>query len=351
MKLEQNRVLISCDPEFEAQALQELRELRPPMPAPVWVGDGVALCETGLAFDAFAALIAERAPIFIRHIAPAQCTVDLRGEESDLETLGEAAQSLASLLNPNETFAVQARFLHEEARPYRKFTLNETISTRLQECTGAIMECKTPAQVVSVACTQTQGYVGISCAAQNRSAWPGGEHRFKREDGQISRAEFKLLEALDVFDLELPTGGKALDMGAAPGGWTRVLRQQGLRVVAVDPADMDARFRRDPLVTHVAKTIEAFLPGVKTRFDVLVNDMRMNADASAEMMLLASRCVVPGGLAIMTLKLIRSVETRHNILEEVRLVLQRLKRDYQIIGARQLYHNRSEVTVVLRAHG
>ena len=341
-------VLMSCDPEFEAQALQELRELRPAMPSPEWVADGIALCETGLEFGAFAALAAEHAPIFIRHIAPVQREVELQGTPEDLKTLADAAQSLSSLLTPRETFAVQARFLHEEARPYRKFTVNETISTRLQAETGVAMECKTPIQVISVACTQSRGYVGISRTAQNRSAWPGGEHRFKREEGQISRAEFKLLEALDVFGLTLPSGGKALDMGAAPGGWTRVLRQQGMRVVAVDPADMDVSFRRDPNVTHVAKTIEAFLPTLKTRFDTLVNDMRMDADASVEMMLKASRSLVPGGLAIMTLKLVRSTETRHNVLEEVRQALERLQREYHILGARQLYHNRSEVTVSLR---
>ncbi len=110
MELEQKRVLISCDPEFEAQALQELREMRPAMPAPAWVGDGVALCETGLAFDAFAVLVAERAPIFIRHIAPVQRAVDLRGEESDLETLGEAAQSLAPLLNPTRNICGTGAF-------------------------------------------------------------------------------------------------------------------------------------------------------------------------------------------------------------------------------------------------
>ena len=341
-------VLISCDPEFEAQALQELRELGPAMPAPDWVGDGVARCEPGLEFEAFAALVAQHAPIFIRHIAPVQREVELRGDADDLELFANAALSLAPLLNPNETFAVQTRFLHEEARPYRKFTLNEMLSTRLQAETGATMECKTPSQVVSVACTHTRGYVGISRTAQNRSAWPGGEHRFKREEGQISRAEFKLLEALDVFGLTLPVGGKALDMGAAPGGWTRVLRQQGLRVVAVDPADMDAGFRRDPNVTHVAKTIEAFLPTLKTRFDVLVNDMRMDADASVEMMLKVSRSLVPDGLAIMTLKLTKAVETRRSVLDEVRQALERLRREYEVVGARQLYHNRSEVTAALR---
>ena len=184
---------------------------------------------------------------------------------------------------------------------------------------------------------------------QNRSAWPGGEHRFKRDAEQISRAEFKLLEARDVFGLDLQAGGKALDMGAAPGGWTRVLRQWGWRVVAVDPADLDARFRHDPNVTHVAKTIEAFLPTVKTRFDLLVNDMRMDADESVERMLRASHCLLPARPALITFKLPHNTDMKRDLLADIRLAIQRLSRDYEIIGARQLYHNRSEVTVALRA--
>ena len=65
-------------------------------------------------------------------------------------------------------------------------------------------------------------------------------------------------------------------MGAAPGGWTRVLRQHGLKVTAVDPAELDPRLRTDRGVTRVRKTIQEYLPGAP-RFDVIVNDMRMDA--------------------------------------------------------------------------
>ena len=345
------RALVSCDPEFANVALQELREIVPTMDAPVWVDDGIALCTPRLTFAALAALIQEKSPIFIRHLAPVQRELSLHGEATDVEAMADAVCALAGSLDPQQTFAVQARFLSDMPRPYRKFTVNETLSARLSAQTGAVMECKTPAQVVSLLCTLDTVYVGLSYTTQNRSAWPGGAHRFKRDDAQISRAEFKLLEARDVFGLEFPSGGKALDMGAAPGGWTRVLRQLGLRVVAVDPADMDARFRHDPNVTHIARTIEAFLPSVKTRFDLIVNDMRMDADESVERMLQASKCLLPGCLAIITLKLPHTLDSRRDTLGDVRQALGRLARDYCMLGARQLYHNRSEVTVALKARG
>ena len=344
-------VIVSCDPEFAAIALREWKELLPAQ-RPCRNQRGWTMARRCAKLDCrlttLPALVARHAPIFIRHIAPVQRVVALDGTENDVDRLAGAASELAYLLNPYETFAAQSRFLSEMPRPYRKFALNEALSARLTAQTGAQMECKTPAYVVSVLCSPDAGYIGISRATQNLSAWPGGEHRFKRDEAQISRAEFKLLEAIDVFGLEMPSGGKALDMGAAPGGWTRVLRQFNIRVVAVDPADMDARFRRDPNVTHVAQIIEAFLPTVKTRFDLIVNDMRMEADESVERMLAVSRHLLPGHLAVMTLKLTRGTESRRDILGEVRQALSRLGRDYDIIGARQLFHNRSEVTVAMR---
>lgn len=338
------------------------------MPSPLWIEDGLALCEIGRedTFTEFAGRVAEARPIFIRHLAPVQSTVELTSSEGDIEILAEAVESLTDRIDPDQTFAVQARFLSELTRPYRKFTVNEALSARVTARTGAMLDCKSPAQVVSVLCTPERGYLGVSRTELNRSAWPGGEHRFKRDEGQISRAEFKLLEALDVFALSFSisqfgsSGGKALDLGAAPGGWTRVLRQMGMRVVAVDPADLDARFRRDPSVTHVATTIEAFMPTVKTQFDLITNDMRMDADLSVEEMLRASRVLLPGRPALMTLKLPdptphpksgtagRAGRERYSdLLARVRLALERLSRDYEILGCRQLFHNRSEVTVAM----
>jgi 23S rRNA (cytidine2498-2'-O)-methyltransferase len=340
------RVLVTCAPESEAFALEELREITPGAPPPVWLDDGLALLETGLDFDAFAAEVGRRSPIFLRHIAPAEREVVLRGDEADVEALRAAALELAPRLPPERTFAVQARVLAEGARPYRKFTINRALSEALAARTGAVMACRTPDQVVSVLCTPTTGYLGLSRADQNRSLWPGGQHRFRREEGQISRAEFKLLEAFGVFDLRLPESGAALDLGAAPGGWTRVLRDRGLRVVAVDPADLDARLRRDPMVVHVRRRVENYLPA-PTQFAVLVNDMRMDALDSVEMMLRAAPCLLPGGLAVMTLKLPETPDPGRDDLATVRLALDRLARAYRLLGARQLYHNRSEVTVLL----
>lgn len=65
--------------------------------------------------------------------------------------------------------------------------------------------------------------------------------RAAQQQGLRSRAAFKLLEMDEKHRLLRP-GGRVLDLGAAPGGWTQVAVERtapGGRVVAVDLLPMD----------------------------------------------------------------------------------------------------------------
>jgi 23S rRNA U2552 (ribose-2'-O)-methylase RlmE/FtsJ len=62
----------------------------------------------------------------------------------------------------------------------------------------------------------------------------------------VNRASHKLAEACEQPGLRgyLQQGMSALDVGAAPGGWSSYLALQGLdRVVAIDPAEMTPEVR------------------------------------------------------------------------------------------------------------
>jgi 23S rRNA (cytidine2498-2'-O)-methyltransferase len=208
---------------------------------------------------------------------------------------------------------------------------------------GVPLDVRRPEQVFSVVLTPAQGYLGLSRAADNLSDWAGGARRFKREAGQISRAEFKLLEAIELFRLSLPADGVALDLGAAPGGWTRILRKHAMRVVAVDPGDLDQRVAADLAVEHVRQTAQRYLRTADEPFDVILNDMRMDAQDSAQIMVAATRNLKDSGWALATLKL-----PRKGVERIASLALEVLRKRYEVIGARQLFHNRSEITVALK---
>ena len=188
---------------------------------------------------------------------------------------------------------------------------------------------------------------GVSTAQQNLSDWAGGMRRFTREERRISRSEFKLLEALELFAIVLPERGTALDLGAAPGGWTRILRQLGQYVTAVDPGSLDPRLDSDKGVRHRRMTAQEFLREEPDRFDIIVNDMRMDAAESARLMVNFASRIYRHGVAIMTIKLPEgedAIATR----ARVDAALETLRKAFTVVGARQLFHNRSEITVALR---
>ncbi len=60
-----------------------------------------------------------------------------------------------------------------------------------------------------------------------------------KQQGWRSRAAFKLLELDDRFHVLRP-GARAIDLGAAPGGWTQVAVRRGVdKIVGVDLLPMD----------------------------------------------------------------------------------------------------------------
>jgi 23S rRNA (cytidine2498-2'-O)-methyltransferase len=90
----------------------------------------------------------------------------------------------------------------------------------------------------------------------NSSPWPMGIPRLALPRGAPSRSALKLVEALHVWldsaamrEL-LHEGSAAVDLGAAPGGWTSVLVARGVHVTAVDNGAIDARLLETGLVEH-----------------------------------------------------------------------------------------------------
>ncbi len=337
----QEHIILTSSPTSGHVALNEIRTLDPGARLCAWLEPGVSRVALGIDWDALAVRLREQPPVFCRHICPIQVSIPLQQVPTDLDELTKACQQFISRLNATQPFSVQTRLVGE-GWPYARYDVNERLSQALLE-QGLPLDVRHPEQVFSVMLTPAEGYLGVSRAADNLSDWAGGVRRFKWEKEQISRAEFKLLEAMEVFKLRVPVDGAALDLGAAPGGWTRILRQHGLRVTAVDPGDLDQRIAADPLVRHIRQTTQGFLPRADAQFDVILNDMRMDARDSAQIMLSALERLRDDGWALLTLKL---PERKAETVAAAALVM--LREGCQVIGARQLFHNRSEITVALR---
>ncbi|MGB7259094.1 MAG: RlmE family RNA methyltransferase [Pseudolabrys sp.] len=106
-----------------------------------------------------------------------------------------------------------------------------------------------------------------------------------KAEGYRSRAAFKLSEIDDKHRF-LKKGGRVIDLGAAPGGWSQVVAQrigaQG-RAVAIDVLDMDAIsgvgfVQLDFLDANAPDRLKAMLGGPA---DVVLSDMAANATGHA----------------------------------------------------------------------
>lgn len=346
-------LIVTAHPEFASPSVAELKQLDKQLTRIEELAPGVTLCGTA-DVTALMQLAARERPIFVRHLAPVQTIANLSNTTQDLAALATAIAQLPglTLLERGTYFAVQTRLAqteeHQGARPYSSGQINQTLAGMVAEETGAIEFIKKPQVIISLLCTMDKGYVGISTAEENLSSWPGGARRFAQTPEQISRAEFKLLEALEVFGITFPTQGHALDLGAAPGGWTRLLLDAGLNVVAVDPANLDPRLTKRKRLEHYRGYAEKYLEEAirnSSRFDVIVNDMRMDAREAARQLVKASLCLRADGFIISVFKLPHAAPGI-NPLTNLKEALKILSTRFSFVQARQLFHNRQEVTVV-----
>jgi 23S rRNA (cytidine2498-2'-O)-methyltransferase len=195
--------------------------------------------------------------------------------------------------------------------------------------------------------------VYLCVANLDRSApWPQGIPRLKFPRDAPSRSTLKLDEAFFVLMSEnererwLKAGMSAVDLGAAPGGWTWQLVRRSVRVTAVDNGPMDAALLDSGLVTHLRADGFRFQP--KKPVDWLVCDMVEQPRRVAE---LIARWFDEGWCrrAIFNLKL--PMKKRYEETLSC-LALVREKSGARIeLRARQLYHDREEITVFAAISG
>ncbi len=187
---------------------------------------------------------------------------------------------------------------------------------------------------------------------RNSSGWLCGILRLKFPQQAPSRSTLKLEEAWHWFvpakqwDERLPFGATAVDLGAAPGGWTWQLVQRNMFVTAVDNGPMQPALMESGQVEHVKEDAYSFAPAKPVNWmvcDVVDKPVR-TAHLAVEWML-NGWC----NEMIFNLKLPmkqRYQETRQclNLIEDQ---LAAAGIDFKL-SARHLYHDREEITCHLR---
>ncbi|OHC13389.1 MAG: 23S rRNA (cytidine(2498)-2'-O)-methyltransferase RlmM [Pseudomonadales bacterium GWC1_66_9] len=194
-------------------------------------------------------------------------------------------------------------------------------------------------------------FLGLA-EADNSAAWPMGIPRLRFPREAPSRSTLKLEEAWHQFipraawDLRLAPGMTAVDLGAAPGGWTWQLVNRHMKVTAVDNGPMAPSLMDSGLVEHVRADGFVFRP--RRPVDWMVCDIVEKPARTAALI----ETWLGEGLcreAVVNLKL--PMKQRY---AEVRRLLERIGDGLAArgvkasIACRQLYHDREEVTCHLR---
>lgn len=103
------------------------------------------------------------------------------------------------------------------------------------------------------------------------SRLPAGLEPVPDDPTAPSSAFRKLEEALSCMERWPRPGQRVVDLGASPGGWTRVMRRHGAQVTAVDRSVLAPEIMADPEVTFVQGDAFAYLPAAPA--DWLVSDI------------------------------------------------------------------------------
>ncbi len=190
-----------------------------------------------------------------------------------------------------------------------------------------------------------QVYVGWTLAA-NAAPWPMGIPRLRFPRSAPSRSTLKLEEAFLFFvadeERDLRPGMTAVDLGAAPGGWTWQLVKRHIRTIAIDNGALHPDLLESGIVEHLR--VDGFRYHPNRPVDWLVCDMVEQPVRIAERV---SEWIAQGWCrkAIFNLKL--PMKKRYEEVQRCRnLICERLERDGLVfeLAFKQLYHDREEVT-------
>ncbi|MDO8465135.1 MAG: 23S rRNA (cytidine(2498)-2'-O)-methyltransferase RlmM [Gallionella sp.] len=347
-KTQNNRWLMYCRPGFEQDCVQEaLRQAKQQKPIigieqPAIVADSgyvtVALNEQQLSY---------RELIFARQLIRLHHTIEPLPERDRLTPILAAVAALpgnfgALWLEVPDT---------NEGKTLSAFTrrFQPLLETALREQDKLLDDVKLPRLHIFFP-DKSSALIGTSDPHNSAAALMGIVRQSMPAEAP-SRSTLKLAEAIEVFmdrseqTRLLRQGMTAVDLGAAPGGWTWQLIKRGIRVTAVDNGPMKGVLANHPLVQHLKQ--DGFKYAPRKAVDWLVCDM---VDKPSKVAALIGEWFAAGLCkhAIFNLKLPmkQRLIALDSALGGIRKRLDEEGINYRMM-AKQLYHDREEVTVFL----
>lgn len=185
--------------------------------------------------------------------------------------------------------------------------------------------------------------------------------RYYHTRKSVSRSELKLREAFDYFGIR--STGIAIDLGAAPGGWSGFLAQRGFKVIAIDKGNLDidslsesktktksvtAKKRIDGLnelekvdILHVKDNFANAAKALKIKnVDLLADDMNVDAKRTAAAVRSYLKFLKKDAELLITVKCITRYAPR-----AIGTAEREIGKYATILGMKVLPNNRQEITL------
>lgn len=188
-----------------------------------------------------------------------------------------------------------------------------------------------------------QWWVGWHAADTIAQTWPGGVPEVEQNEPLVSRAWLKLSEAVQWGQVPLRAGDIALELGASPGGAAQYLLQRGLKVIAVDPAEMDEAIAGHEHLHHIRRRAREVPSRELTGVRWLLADINMPPQYTLDVLedYVQQRQLPVRGI-VATLKL-----PEWELLDGLEAMRERVRGwGFQVIRTRQLAFNRREFCLV-----
>lgn len=279
-------------------------------------------------------------PVFLNHMHPVIKQVEISGTEQDISFYEGLIDEQETYLDKEKVWTFQARITAKNILPYQNGSLILHISNRMRE-KGFQVNSDEAEQAASLTVFDHNAYFGYGDIKNNISRWNGGILFFPKNAAVVCRAEFKLEEAVQFFHINLNGISRALDLGAAPGGWSHYLAGQNINVDAVDPAELSEQVKGCERIQHYKMTAQQFLKlDIDKKYDLIVNDMKMDAGESVDILLSMLPVLSENGQVIVTIKM-----PKKNFLKKISSAKNALRRYFKNVYVKHLYYNRSEVTM------
>ena len=192
-------------------------------------------------------------------------------------------------------------------------------------------------------------WIGCHFASRRLDCYPGGVLAIKLPQHAASRAYLKMQEALQWSVLPATRGEICVELGCAPGGASQVLLEAGLKVLGVDPAEVDPEVLATPGFTHIRRrsteVARKQLRGAQW-LTADINAVPSYTLDAAEQVVINDQTNIRG--MILTLKL-----TDWKLAEGLPQLVERVRSwGFKDVRTRQLAFNRQEICLVaLRSRG